>query len=322
MLRLPDTWVWDSWYLDDGERYHGFYLKASRALLDPDRRHHRASIGHATSADLSTWTELPDALVASDEPAFDDLATWTGSTIIGPDGRFHLFYTGISREFGDRVQRIGHAVSDDTLTWTRLDVPTVCADPRWYETYALTEHEPWRDPWVYRDDGVGVWRMLITASTADGVAGARGCLGTAVSTDLANWIVEPPLTTPAGLHQFEVPQTLEVDGRFVLVWCMRRIDVGEQAAAPGDGGAPITGTWSAPAASLSGPFHLQHAEPIRVPGTYAGRVVETREGGLVLLAFADVESDGAFGGHLIDPVAVHLTARGTLQPQSPAYAGD
>ena len=37
MLRLPDAWVWDSWYLHDGDRHHAFYLKASRALLDPDR---------------------------------------------------------------------------------------------------------------------------------------------------------------------------------------------------------------------------------------------------------------------------------------------
>jgi len=27
-------------------------------------------------------------------------------------------------------------------------------------------------------------------------------------------------------------------------------------------------------------------------------------------------------GYLIDPVPVHLTARGTLQPESQAYAGD
>ena len=322
MLRLPDAWVWDSWYLDDGERYHAFFLKASRALLDPDRRHHRASIGHATSSDLTTWTLLPDALVASDGPGFDDLATWTGSTVVGPDGRFHLFYTGISRASGDRVQRIGHAVSDDGLTWTRLDVPPVRADPRWYETHALTGHEPWRDPWVFHDETVGAWRMLVTASTVQVSAGARGCVGTAVSSDLVHWSVEEPLTDPAGLHQFEVPQTLEVDGRFVLVWCMRGIDVGVQAAPPADGGAAITGTWSAPADSLSGPFHLERAEPIRVPGTYAGRIVRTREGGAMLLAFADVAADGSFGGYLIDPVPVHLTARGTLQPESPAYAGD
>lgn len=314
MLRLPDCWVWDSWYLDDGDRFHVFYLKASRALLDPDRRHHRASIGHAVSDDLVSWTELPDALVADDGPAFDDLATWTGSTVVGPDGGFHLFYTGICRATGDRIQRIGHAVSTDLVTWTRLDVPAVSADPQWYETEAVLGYSPWRDPWVLFDEAEGRWRMLITASTATVQRGTRGCIGTAVSADLVSWQVEAPLTDPAGLHQFEVPQVVRVDGAWVLVWCMRDIDHGPDAAPPADGGPAITGTWTAPADSPTGPFHVDRAEPIRIAGTYAGRVVLGRDGAVVLMAFADRATDGSFGGSLIDPVPLALTDRGTLQP--------
>ncbi len=313
MLSLPDAWVWDSWYLDDGQYMHAFYLKASRALLDPDRRHHRASIGHAISRDLINWSERADALVAADSPAFDDLATWTGSVVRGPDGGFHLFYTGISREFGDVVQRIGHAVSADLITWTRIDAPPITADARWYETYSVTAHEPWRDPWVFYDDAAGAWRMLITASTAEPSAGTRGCVGTAVSDDLITWSVQPPLTEPSGLHQFEVPQTIVVDGHAVLVWCMRDVDLGPTAARPSDRPA-ITGTWTAPAASLSGPFQLARAEPIDVEGTYAGRVVLDRAGSPQLLAFRDRLPDGGFGGSLIDPVPLRLTSRGTLQP--------
>ena len=314
MLVLPDAWVWDSWYLDDGERFHAFYLKASRALHDPDRRHHRASIGHSVSDDLVTWTELPDALVASDGPAFDDLATWTGSVIIGPDGRGHLLYTGICRDTGDRVQRIGHAVSDDLVSWARVDAPPVEADPRWYEAAGIAGHSPWRDPWVFRDDALGAWRMLVTASTTAVERGARGCIGTAVSDDLLHWTVEAPLSEPAGLHQMEVPQTVRADGQWVLVWCMRDIDRGPQAAQPGDGGPAITGTWTAPADSPTGPFHVDRAEPIRVDGCYAGRVVADRSGAPVLLSFVDREAGGAFGGWITDPIPLALTERGTLQP--------
>ena len=82
-FRLPDHWVWDSWLADDGENYHLFFLRASRALIDPDKRHHRASIGHAVSPNLEEWTLLPDALTADDTPAWDDLATWTGSVVRG-----------------------------------------------------------------------------------------------------------------------------------------------------------------------------------------------------------------------------------------------
>lgn len=314
MLVLPDAWVWDSWYLDNGDRFHAFYLKASRALHDPDRRHHRASIGHAVSDDLVTWSVLPDALVASDGPAFDDLATWTGSAFVDSASRGHLFYTGICRETGDRVQRIGHAMSDDLVSWIRVDAPAVEADPRWYETAEIVGHSPWRDPWVLRDDTVGAWRMLVTASTGAADHGARGCIGTAVSDDLVTWRVEPPLTAPAGLHQLEVPQTVEIDGSWVLLWCMRAVDVGPEAVAPADGLPPITGTWTAPADSAVGPFHLDRAEPIRIDGLYAGRVVIDRAGAPVLLAFVDTDAGGGFGGWITDPIPLALTDRGTLQP--------
>ncbi|MBI1350992.1 MAG: glycosyl hydrolase family 32 [Actinomycetales bacterium] len=315
MLHLPDAWVWDSWYFDDGERFHAFYLKASRALHDPDARHHRAAIGHAVSTDLRAWQELPDALVHSDGPAFDDLATWTGSTIVGPDGRFHLFYTGVDRAHSDRVQRIGHAVSADLLSWNRVPAPPIEADPRYYEALGSgSRYSPWRDPWVFRDEGAGTWRMLVTASLAEPIRGARGCIGTAVSDDMVTWRVEPPLSEPAGFSMLEVPQTLAVDGSFVLVWCMRDIDHGDQAVPPADGGPPITGTWSAPADSPAGPFHLDRAEPIRLPGLYAGRVMRDRAGGLQFIAFVDREPDGRFGGYLTDPVPLVVTERGTLQP--------
>lgn len=81
MFRLPDSWVWDSWLVDDGRQYHLFFLYASRALHHPDARHHRASVGHATSDDLRSWERIAGALVRSDAPAFDDLATWTGSIV-------------------------------------------------------------------------------------------------------------------------------------------------------------------------------------------------------------------------------------------------
>ena len=52
MFDLPEAWVWDFWLVDDQERYHLFFLYASRALKDPDARHYRASVGHAVSDDL------------------------------------------------------------------------------------------------------------------------------------------------------------------------------------------------------------------------------------------------------------------------------
>ena len=135
-FELADSWVWDFWVADDGEQYHLFFLYASRALQDPELRHHRASIGHAVSPDLRSWHRVADALVRSDPPAFDDLATWTGSVVRHPDGRWLMFYTGASlNKDGVNVQSIGCASSLDLMTWDKSPAPPLQADPRWYETY-------------------------------------------------------------------------------------------------------------------------------------------------------------------------------------------
>ncbi len=63
MLRLPDSWIWDFWFADDGRAYHVFFLKAPRRLGDPELRNLNVAIGHATSEDLIRWTAAADVLV-------------------------------------------------------------------------------------------------------------------------------------------------------------------------------------------------------------------------------------------------------------------
>ena len=63
MFALPDSWVWDFWLAKEAATYHLFFLHASRALHDPDRRHMRAGIGHAISTDLVAWEQVTDAAI-------------------------------------------------------------------------------------------------------------------------------------------------------------------------------------------------------------------------------------------------------------------
>lgn len=85
-FRLRDKWVWDFWFARHDGQHHIFYLQAPRALGDPSRRHHNATIGHAVSGDLRDWHVLLDALHPGAPGCWDDLATWTGS-VIDHEGR-------------------------------------------------------------------------------------------------------------------------------------------------------------------------------------------------------------------------------------------
>ncbi len=292
MLRLPDHWVWDSWYtVDDEGRHHAFFLRASRALLDPERRHLRASIGHAVSADLRDWRLVADALVPADAPAWDDLATWTGSVVRGPDRRWYLFYTGVSRADDGLIQRIGLAVSDDLIGWHRHGgKPLVEADPTWYERLNRQDwhEEAWRDPWVFPDPSGDGWHMLITARASHGPPAGRGVIGHARSADLLNWEVGPPLTRPAGFGHLEVPQVAVIDGQPLLLFCTN------------PGSDPI---WIVPGPSLTGPWDMTLARPVRCPGLYAPRLVRDATGGWHLIGFIAGPRTG-FVGELSDPIPV------------------
>lgn len=314
MLRLPDHWVWDSWYVtDDTGRHHAFFLRASRALLDPERRHQRASIGHAVSADLRNWQLTADALVAADTPAWDDLATWTGSVVRGPDDRWYLFYTGVSRAEDGRVQRIGLAVSDDLCTWHRHNgKPLVEADSTWYERLDPAgqageswPEEAWRDPWVFPDPAGDGWHMLVTARANLGPWRGRGVIGHARSADLLHWEVQPPLTEPAGFGHLEVPQVATVDGQPLLLFCTNLVD--RQDAGSDDE------IWAVPGASVTGPWDLPSARPVRCPKLYAPRLVCDSDGSWQLIGFV-TERDGAFAGDLCDPIPVRWTQSDGLQP--------
>ncbi|MFY1614856.1 family 43 glycosylhydrolase [Micromonospora sp. WMMD736] len=310
MLQLADHWVWDSWYArDDDERWHAYFLRASRALHDPHRRHRRASIGHAVSTDLRTWQLVADAVVPADGPAWDDLATWTGCTVRGPDGRWYLYYTGVSRAEDGLVQRIGLAVSDDLTTWHRHgDQPVVQADPTWYELLDtdLWYEQAWRDPWVFPDpDGDG-WHMLVTARAATGPAGTRGVVGHATSPDLLTWTVRPPLSTPVDFGHLEVPQVAVVDGQPLLLFCTDATT----GARRGD-----HRIWVATGPGVRGPWDVADARPVSHPHLYAPRLVPGPADGWSLIGFLD-HVDGVFVGALSDPIPVryHPSTGLTLHP--------
>jgi sucrose-6-phosphate hydrolase SacC (GH32 family) len=324
MLALPDSWVWDFWTADDGTNYHLFFLYASKALHDPTARHRRASIGHAVSTDLISWRRIEDALVRSDPPAFDDLATWTGSVIQHPDGTWFMFYTGTTLTRGSDVQSIGYATSPDLVTWQKAG-QVAAADTRWYEVLADQGwyEEAFRDPWVMRDPDGNGWHLLVTARSKHGPVDDRGVVGHCWSPDLRTWEVREPLSAPGqGFGHLEVMHTAVVDGQPFLVFSCLASETSVARRAKGG----LGGTWAARGESLTGPYDIANAQLLNGPELYVGRLVQSRDGLWHYLAFANEVADGGFGGTIIDPLPVRVEGgrlvieRASVMPSRAALA--
>ena len=313
MLALDDHWVWDSWYLHDGSRWHCWYLKAPKSLGDPDLRHWNVSQGHAISDDLINWRDHSTALAPS-ENGWDDYTTWTGSTLAGEDGKWHYFYTGTTRAEDGMIQRIGHAVGDDLENWERVGTG-LCLDLKGpnSELYEVDYKGRWhdramRDPWVMKDPEGNGWLMFFTARVPDrSDVNDAGCIGFATSPDLMEWTLQAPAFV-GGWGQLEVPQVFEVDGTWYCLFCM---SPDHQAQWNIDKNGPIGwGNHYLMADSAHGPWRLPDGDGLDTKlERYAARIVD--HDGLKILGFKDGGKDN-FGGYIMDPQTVYRRADGTL----------
>ena len=313
---LPDKWLWDSWYVQDGDVWHGYFLQADKAIGDPEQRHWNVSYHHATSHDLTHWASLGTCFGPADRPSWDDGTTWTGSVVRGDDDLWHLFYTGTSHGDGRKKQRLGHAASADLHTWERVGTGQILDLAPPYEEY---DPERWhdrafRDPWVIPDpDGDG-WLMYFTARKA-GIADthAAGCIGFATSSDLYDWVLQPPVFT-GHFGELEVPQVFEADGRWYCLFCTGAGHWSDTAKA--EIGPAMTGTHYLIADGPRGPWQLARRpflDGAPFPKRYAGRIVNSG-GTLHLLGFRWFDRDGGpFIGEISDPDEVEITETGLLR---------
>ncbi|MEQ8697876.1 MAG: hypothetical protein RLT05_15120 [Bauldia litoralis] len=316
VLRLDDKWLWDSWYVHADARWHAFFLQAPRSIEEPELRHWNVSQGHAVSDDLVNWTHLGTCFGPAERGTWDDYTTWTGSVVQGPDGHWHLFYTGTCHAEDGLVQRIGHATSDDLHSWKRVG-DGLCLDISGddYEQFrpGFWHDRAMRDPWVMRDPEGDGWLMYFTAR-ASGVTepNAGGAIGLATSPDLANWTLQPPVFR-GGFGQLEVPQVFEHDGRWYCLFCTaaQHFSAAQAQATPG---GPVSGSHyligegpRGPWSVAPGPF-LDGSLPCR---RYASRILDTGEG-LRIIGFID-RPEGEFVGEISDPDPVNVEPDGLLR---------
>ena len=306
---LQHHWVWDFWLADDGELFHMYYLHASTSLGDQGLRHRNAQIGHATSHDLLTWTDLGVVLQPGGPGEFDETATWTGSVVRGSDDIWRMFYTGshFLSAANANVQTVGVAKSADLHTWVKSPGPITKADPQWYETLGGSSwpEEAWRDPWVFRDPNDDGWHMLVTARSRHGADDERGVIGHATSSDLETWQVQPPLSTPGcGFAHLEVPQIATVDGRHLLLFSCDTAALSHARKARGERG----GIWAFEPGAVVVPYAVDEAMLIAPESLYSSRVIQNRMGEWMLLAFENTADDGDFVGRVGDPIPVAWSA--------------
>jgi beta-fructofuranosidase len=321
-LRLPDKWLWDFWFARDGSDYHIFYLQANRSLKDEQLRHWNVSIGHAVSQNLTQWEILPDALSPSpytvgdsDEP-FDSYTTWTGS-IIRHNQQWRMLYTGSMRSEKGLVQRIGLASSDDLMRWQKYEQnPVIVSDPRWYELLDvdLWHDQAWRDPYIYFEADAGVFHAFITARVKDGEPDARGVIGHAVSNDLIQWEVKPPITEPGEFGHMEVPQLLNIQGRYYMLFSVAGVHHSSARRARLNG-AQVTGTHYLVADSPEGPYKYltdQFMVGDEIGSYYSGKLVQAPDGSWRFMAFRNLTADGQFIGEITNPFPVAIESDGRL----------
>ena len=316
MLKLQDKWVWDFWFAQDGADTHIFYLQADKSLQREAFRHWNVSVGHAVSQDLRQWEILPDAIHPSAPGAWDDFTTWTGS-VIQHAGVWYMFYTGSTRRERGYVQRVGYATSLDLIHWEKAsNSPVMEADPRWYEKLSLDlwHDEAWRDPYVFQHPETGMFHAYITGRVNAGDSSERGVVAHGISRDLHTWEVLPPVTEPGNHGQLEVPQLVEIEGRYYLLYSTNNNDHSTKRLAR-PGASPVTGTHYMVGDSPTGPFRYITDEFLvgdAHGSLYSGKLVQGADEQWYYMAFHNFAPDGSFIGEISDPYPVTIAEDGHL----------
>ncbi len=320
VLSLKDKWIWDFWLAKNEDDWHIYFLQADNTLPHPDDRHRNVTQGHATSKDLVNWKHLGTCFKPSQGPAFDDWTTWTGSVIKGPDGTWHLFYTGTEHAREGLHQRIGHATSPDMHSWVRVG-DGLCLDltgpnAKYYEEY-IPGHwhdRAMRDPWVIKNpDGDG-WLMYFTARVPGRKEpNAGGAVGLASSPDLNTWTLQKPVYDGGDFGQLEVPQAFKFGNRWYMTFCTaaEHWSEGYKKKNPQ---MPVTGSHYLVADHHLGPWTTPDSEFLdgsRPCTRYAGKIIE-QDGQLSIMGFLYETPEGKFVGKVSDPVRLMVDRNGNL----------
>lgn len=141
-----------------------------------------------------------------------DFCAFTGS-VIKKDGKYHIFYTGANGAMPND-QAIMHAIGDTPYSFNKVAEDTLYANTKHFEV------NDFRDPYVYYDDTLGKYLMLITArhknTSID--SNKRGVIARYISSDLTNWEVYDTLYAPNKYFALECPDLFKMGDYYYLIF--------------------------------------------------------------------------------------------------------
>ena len=163
--------------------------------------------GHAVSADLVHWQDMPIALTPTAN-SYDEAGVWSGC-LVDDDGVATILYTG-ARGDSHEHQTICIATStdDDLATWQKYG-----ANPLTIEMPADLTYSGFRDPYVWKQDGL--WKMVIGAGAKDGCETVLLYEGET----LYNWRYVSPLYMNADQNDYiyECPNFFKLGEKWVMI---------------------------------------------------------------------------------------------------------
>ena len=120
-----------------------FYVWYSKGTISPG---YDATVWYATSEDGRSWTEKGMALAKGEAGSWEGASVFTPNIMVA-EGRYWLFYTGTSREFGkgkfNPDSKIGIAVADSPNgPWERLETNpalTNSDDPELFDSHLVDD---------------------------------------------------------------------------------------------------------------------------------------------------------------------------------------
>jgi len=217
MMYYPrEEGMWDTWMFHYEGTFHLFYLQQQPVEAPTTTR-----IGHATSPDLLHWTEQQPTVSAGGRGDWDEGLLGTGM-VFQHGGKFYMTYCA---GFGQgKSQKIGLASSDDLFNWEKHPANPIIKPSQGGGIYEATPSEIFggavscRDAFVTYDEKEKLFHALLTMRLAKGSYARRGCIAHAVSNDLADWKLLPPVYAPGQFVNQEVPERFAFNGKHYLFW--------------------------------------------------------------------------------------------------------